>query len=183
VNSFKTALLASSVLTTVGFGASAGTFIESAMAPGGDFPNSPPPPPVTNIDFSMFQTVTGTLLGGHDPADFFTFTGLTAGDDFSITFTNTTPVNQSSFPFIFTADGFMETLAHGQSKTDTGVLSATSLTVGVTNTNPGIANPPPSEGYSVTLSEFPAGIPEPSAAAIFAVGLAGLAVARRKWYH
>jgi PEP-CTERM motif len=54
------------------------------------------------------------------------------------------------------------------------------LMVGVTDSR---LNTTFAEGYSVSLSEIPAGIPEPSAAAIFAVGLAGLAVARRKRYH
>ena len=71
------------------------------------------------------------------------------------------------------------TLVPGGSKTDSGVLAATSLTVGVTDTDTG-PTVGVAEGYSVTLSEIPAGVPEPSAAAIFAVGLAGLAVARRK---
>jgi hypothetical protein len=177
VNSFKNALLASSVLTTIGFGASATTFVENSTPPIiPDFSNTPAG--ANPIDFSAFQSVQGTLTGGSDPADFFTFTGLTAGDDFSITFNRGGPTSGSSF--VFTADGFMETLGPGGSKTDTGMLAATSLTVGVTDTQTFTGS---AEGYSVTLSEFPVGIPEPSAAAIFAVGLAGLAVARRKRYH
>jgi hypothetical protein len=165
VNSFKNALLASSVLTTIGFGASAGTFTETT-----DFPSSGPGP---NIDFTMFQSVQGTLQTGLDPADFFTFTGLTAGNDFSITFTN--PGCASCASFLFTADGLSETLGPGTSKTDTGVLAGTSLTVGVTDTRT-IGTGPFAEGYSVTLSEpLPVPAPRPSAAAIFAVGLAGLA--------
>src|SRR5215469_15023885 len=102
MHSFKRTLLASSVLTMVTVGASAGTFIEGTTAPG-DFPNTSAPP-VTNIDFGMFQTVQGTLQGGIDPADFFTFTGLTAGDHFSITFNRAGP--SSGTVFVFTADGF-----------------------------------------------------------------------------
>jgi len=181
VNSFKNTLLASSVLTTVGFGASATTFIENSTPPViPDFPNTSPG---SNINFSMFQSVTGTLQTGIDPADFFTFTGLTVGDDFSIMFVNIGTSGASGATFNFTADGLSGVnLAPGQSTTETGVLSTTSLGVGVTDTRTGgigIA----AEGYSVTLSEIPAGIPEPSTAAIFAVGLAGLAVARRKRYH
>jgi PEP-CTERM motif len=101
-----------------------------------------------------------------------------AGDDFSITFNRDGPIIGSSF--VFTADGFMETLGPGQSKTDMGVLADTRLTVGVTD---GLSIQGQAEGYTVTLSEIPTGVPEPSAAAIFAVGLAGLAVARRKRYH
>ena len=178
MNSFKNALLASSVLTTVGFGASATTFTETT-----DFPNTSAPP-VTNIDFGSFQTVQGTLAAVADPADFFTFTGLTAGDDFSITFNRLLSCGSCRSAFEFTADSLSPvTLVPPQSVTLTGVLGATTttLTVGVTNT----ATVPPSsaEGYSVTLSEVPAGVPEPSAAAIFAVGLAGMAVARRKRYQ
>jgi hypothetical protein len=178
VNSFKSTLLASSVLTTIGFGASATTLMEGVAPAPADFPNTSPG---TSIDFSMFQSVTGTLTNVSDQADFFTFTGLTAGDDFSITFT-TTAMGSSNSSFLFTADGFSETLGPGSSKTDTGVLSDAMLTVGVTDTKsgPGVGT---AEGYSVTLSESPAGIPEPSTAALFAVGLAGLAVARRKRYH
>ncbi len=171
MKSFKRALLASSVLTTVGSGASAATFIEGA----GGFPDSPPG---SSIDFSMFQTVQGTLTRGSDPADYFTFTGLTAGADFSITFNRLNDGCGSCVSFVFTADGFSETLAPGVNKTDIGVLGATSLTVGVTNPNSGTTTV--AEGYSVTLSELTAGVPGPSAAAIFAVGLAGLAVARRR---
>jgi hypothetical protein len=174
MQSFRSALLASSVLTMVTVGASAGTFMEGTTAPG-DFPSTSAPP-VTSINFGTFQTVQGTLQGMVDPADFFTFTGLTAGDDFSITFNRAGPLSGSSFAF--TADGFSATLGPGGSKTDTGVLSATTLTVGVTDTQTflgGVA-----EGYSVTLSEVPAGVPEPAAAAIFAVGLAGFATSRRK---
>jgi hypothetical protein len=168
VNSFKNALLASSVLTTIGFGASATTFVEATMAPGGDFPNTAPG---TNINFSMFQAVQGTLgQQPPDPADFFTFTGLTAGDDFSITFSNTN-TSTSTASLNFTADGISETLGGGASKTDTGMLSSTSFTVGVTLVNgTGFG-----EGYTVALSELPVPAPKPSAAAIFAVGLAGLA--------
>jgi hypothetical protein len=180
VNSFKNALLASSVLTTIGFGASATTLMEGVPPAPNDFPNTSPG---TSIDFSMFQSVTGTLsslTSAPDRFDFFTFTGLTVGDDFSITFNRGGPPSGSSFDF--TADGFSETLGPGGSKTDSGVFSATTLTVGVTdslvNCTCGFA-----EGYSVTLSEsFPVPAPKPSAAAIFAIGIAGLglAVARRK---
>ena len=171
MKSVKYALLASSVLSTVGSGASAATFTEGA---GADFPGSPPGP---SIDFSLFQTVQGALASGPDPADSFTFTGLTAGANFSITFTRS---NQgcAQCEFVFTADGFSETLTPGTSKTDFGTLGATSLTVSVTDTVTGFFTG--AEGYSVTLSEIPAGVPGPSAAAIFAVGLAGLAVARRR---
>jgi len=174
VNSFKSALLASSVLTTVGSGASATTFMETT-----DFPNTSAPP-VTNIDFGSFQSVQGTLQRVVDPADFFTFTGLTAGDNFSITFNRLVGCGSCFSPFEFVADSLSPvTLVPPQSVTETGVLSAASLTVGVTDTSPGVAVGTV-EGYSVTLSESPAGIPEPSAAAIFAVGLAGLGVARRR---
>jgi hypothetical protein len=178
MHSFKYALLASSVLTMITVGASAGTFIEGTTTPT-PFPNAPPGP---NIDFSTFQTVQGTLQGGIDPDDVFTFTGLTAGDDFSINFTRAGPLGSGS-SFVFTADGFMETLGPFSSKTDSGVLGGTSLAVGVKDnfTGPGIGAL--AEGYSVTLSEIPAGVPEPSAVAMFAVGLAGLAVARRKRSH
>jgi hypothetical protein len=118
-----------------------------------------------------------------DPADFFTFTGLTAGDNFSITFNRLIGCASCFSPFHFTADGLsLVTLTPPQSVTETGVLGAAMLTVGVTDTDTG-PNVGVAEGYSVTLSEAPAGVPEPSAAAIFAVGLAGLAVARRKRYH
>ena len=168
MKSFKYALLASSVLATVGSGASAATFTED----GGDFPGIAPGP---SIDFSQFQTVQGTLASGPDPVDFFTFTGLTAGADFSITFSRE---DEGCCSWIFTADGLSETLGRGESKTVLGVLGATSLTVGVTDTNPDAFNV--AEGYSVTLSTLSAGVPSPSAAAMFAVGLAGLAVARRR---
>ena len=120
----------------------------------------------------MFQSVRGTLgQQPPDPADFFTFTGLIAGDDFSITFSNTN-TSSSSASLDFTADGISETLGGGASKTDTGMLSSMSLTVGVTLVN-GVGF---GEGYTVTLSEtLPVPAPKPSAAAIFAVGLAGLA--------
>jgi hypothetical protein len=170
VKSFKYALLASSVLTTVGSGASAATFTEST-----DFPDSSPG---QGIDFSQFQTVRGTLAAGPDQVDYFTFTGLTAGAGFSITFERLDSCSSCQSPFVFTADGFSETLQPPDSKTDIGVLSATSLTVSVTDTLQGSFTL--GEGYSVTLSEIPAGVPGPSAAAIFAVGLAGLAVARRR---
>ena len=184
MNSFKNTLLASSVLTTVGFGASATTLIEGVPPAPADFPNTPPGTPV---DFSMFQSVQGflsTLNPPPDLSDFFTFTGLTAGDDFSITFNRLLSCGSCRSAFEFTADSLSPvTLVPPQSVMLTGVLGATTttLTVGVTNT----ATVPPSsaEGYSVTLSEVPAGVPEPSAAAIFAVGLAGMAVARRKRYH
>jgi hypothetical protein len=177
VNSFKNTLLASSVLTTVGFGASATTLIEGVPPAPADFPNTPPGTPV---DFSMFQSVQGflsTLNPPPDLSDFFTFTGLTVGDDFSIMFSNTT--ESASLLFAADADGISETLAAGTSKTDTGVLSSTSLGIGVTVVNGQIAGGF-GEGYTVALSEFPAGVPEPSAAAIFAVGLAGLGVARHR---
>jgi hypothetical protein len=183
VNSYKNTLLASSVLTTVGFGASATTFIENSTPPViPDFPNTSAPP-VTNIDFGMFQSVTGTLTAVSDPADFFTFTGLTAGDDFSITFNRHVDCGSCGSAFVFTADSLSPvTLVPPQSATEIGVLSAASLAVGVTDKDIG-PNVGVAEGYTVTLSESPAGIPEPSAAAIFAVGLAGLAVVRRKRYH
>ena len=174
MNSFKNTLLASSVLTTVGFGASATTFIENSTPPViPDFPNTSPG---SDIDFSMFQSVQGTLQTGLDPADFFTFTGLTAGDNFSITFANTSPLGSSNETFNFIADALSGVnLAPGQSTTETGVLAATSLTVGVTDPRTigvGIV----AEGYTVALSEsLPVPAPKPSAAAIFAVGLAGLA--------
>jgi hypothetical protein len=177
VNSFKNALLVSSVLTTIGFSASATPFIEGVTEPG-DFPGTSPG---TSIDFSMFQAVQGTLRGaGIDQADFFTFVALTTGDKFSITFASS---SSNEAAFTYTSDGFSETLGPGSNKTDAGVLAATTLTVGVTtpNTAPGSASF--AEGYTVTLSEIPASVPEPSAAAIFAVGLAGLAVARRKRYR
>jgi hypothetical protein len=174
VNSFKNALLASSVLTTIGFSASATPFIEGVTV-AGDFANTSPGP---NIDFTAFQSVQGTLRGGGiDQADFFTFTGLTAGDDFSITFASSIS-NEAAFTF--TADAFSETLGPGGSKTDAGVLAATTLTVSVTTPTTAAGSASFAEGYTVTLSESPAGVPEPSAAAIFAVGLAGLAVGRRK---
>jgi hypothetical protein len=173
MKSVKYALLASSVLSTVGSGASAATFTEGA---GSGFPDSPPG---SSIDFGTFQTVEGTLTSGSDPADYFTFTSLTAGADFSITFTRGSDGCGSCASFVFTADGFSETLAPGTSEIDFGVLGTTSLTVGVTN--PAIGGSSSfAEGYSVTLSEIPAGIPGPPAAVVFAVGLAGLAVARRK---
>ena len=179
MNSFKNVLLASSVMTTVGFGASATTFVENMTAPViPDFSNT-----VTGanpIDFGMFQSVQGTLTAVVDPADFFTFTGLTTGDNFSITFNRLIGCGSCQSAFVFTADGLsLVTLVPGGSKTDSGVLAATSLTVGVTDTDTG-PTVGVAEGYSVTLSEIPAGVPEPSAAAIFAVGLAGLVVARRK---
>jgi hypothetical protein len=111
VNSFKNALLASSVLTTVGFGASATTFVEDMTSPIIiDFSNTPAG--ANPIDFSMFQSVQGTLSGSADPADYFTFTGLTAGDDFSITFNRLTGFRA----FTFTADGFSETLLGGRAR-------------------------------------------------------------------
>ena len=171
MKAFRRALLASSVLTTVGSGASAATLLEDA----GGFPDSPPG---SNIDFTTFQTVQGTLTRGSDSVDYFTFTGLTAGADFSITLNRLIDGCGSCVSFVFTADGFSETLAPGASKTDIGVLGATSLTVGVTNPNSGTTTI--AEGYSVTLSEIPAGVPGRSAAALFAVGLAGLAAARRR---
>jgi hypothetical protein len=176
VNSIKSALLGSSVLTTVGFGASATTFFENSTAPIiPDFSNALAG--ANPIDFSMFQTVQGTLNGGADPADYFTFTGLIAGDDFSIIFNRLIDCASCAASFVFTADTLSPvTLGPGQSKTDTGVLAATMLTVGVTDIGGGGV----AEGYSVTLSEIPAGVPEPSTAGLFAVGLAGLAVARRK---
>jgi len=173
MNSFKNALLASSVLTTVGFGASATTFVEDSTLPLiVDFSNTVGG--ANPINFSMYQSVQGTLHGTADPADYLTFTGLTLGDDFSVTFSR---ANDGPSSFGFTADGFSETLAPGSSKTDNGVLGGTSLTIGVTDPYmfTGFA-----EGYTVSLSETPAGVPEPSTAAIFSVGLAGLAVARRK---
>jgi hypothetical protein len=172
VNSFKNTLLASSVLTTIGFGASATTLVEGVPPAPADFPNTTSG---TSIDFSMFQSVTGTLTAVSDPADFFTFTGLTPGDDFSITFNRLIGCGSCLSPFDFTADGLSAvTLTPPQSVTKTGVLGAAMLTVGVTDTDTfalGMA-----EGYSVTLSEsLPVPAPKPSAAAIFAVGLAGLA--------
>ncbi len=170
MKSFTYALLASSVLTTVG-SASAATLTEN---PAADLPNSSPG---QGIDFGSFQTVQGTLAAGSDPADFFTFTGLTPGATFSITFERLAGCFTCASPFVFTADGFSETLQPPNSKTDTGILSATSLTVGVANNVIGSST---AEGYSVTLTELPAGVPGPPAAAIFAVGLAGLAIARRR---
>jgi hypothetical protein len=177
VNSFKNALLVSSVLTAIGSSASATTFIEGTTEPG-LFPTTSPG---TSIDFSTYQSVQGTLQGAMiDQAGFFTFTDLTAGDNFSITFA-TSPVDEAKFTY--TADGFSETLGPGDNKTDDGILAATTLTVGVTIpvTAPGDASF--AEGYTVTLAELPASVPEPSAAGIFAIGLAGLAVARRKRYR
>lgn len=184
MNSFKNALLVSSVLTTIGFSASATTFIEGTTGP--DFPGTSPGP---NIDFSMYQSVQGTVRGATiDPMDFFTFTGLTAGDNFSITFATcpeVVPANPTcpfaAAIFTFTADGIKENVDPGDSKTDDGVLAATSLMVEVSipDTAPGDASA--AEGYTVTLSETT--VPEPSAAAIFAIGLAGLAGARRKRYR
>jgi hypothetical protein len=132
----------------------------------------------------MFQSVQGTVQGATiDPVDFFHFTGLTADDDFSITFANTLPPG-SGAPMTFTADGVSATLGPGSSpKTDAGVLAATSLTVEVAIPDTAAGDSSFAEGYSVTLSEIPAGVPEPSAAAIFAIGFAGLAVARRKRYR
>jgi len=171
MKSFKSALLASSVLTAIGSSASAATFTEGA-----DFPGSPPGP---SIDFSLFQTVQGTLTSGPDPVDYYTFTGLTTGADFSITFNRLNGGCSSCASFDFTADGLSETLEPGTSTIDIGVLGATSLTVGVTNPRIG-GSSSFAEGYSITLSEIPARVPGPPAAVIFAVGLAGLAVARRR---
>jgi hypothetical protein len=187
VNSFKNALLVSSVLTTIGFSASATTYTEDVTPPPTNFPDTSPGTP---IDFSMFQSVKGTVRGATiDPTDFFTFTGLTAGDNFSITFATcpeVVPANPTcptaDTAFTFTADGLPSvTLAAGGNKTDTGVLAGTTLTVEVSVPNTAAGTVSAVEGYTVTLSETT--VPEPSAAAIFAVGLAGLAGARRKRYR
>jgi len=175
MNSFKNALLASSVLTTVGVGASATTFVEGTTPPIiADFSNTAAG--ANPINFGMFQSVSATLTGGSDPADFFTFTGLTSGDDFSITFARGAGASFSVFDFGIVGGATVALMPLGMA-TQTGVLGGTSLTIGVTDTRNlnGFA-----EGYSVSLSETPAAVPEPSSAAIFAVGLAGLAVARRK---
>ena len=173
MNSFKNALLASSVLTTVGFGASATTFVEDMTSPIIiDFSNTPAG--ANPIDFSMFQSVQGTLSGSADPADYFTFTGLTAGDDFSITFNRLTGSQGLHFHrrrVFGDAAGGAEQDGHRRARRH----DVDGRRDGFPSNGTTFA-----EGYSVALSEIPAGIPEPSTAAIFAVGLAGLAVARRK---
>ena len=175
MNRFTTTLLASTVLTAVGSGSFAATFVENTTVPViADFANTVGS--ADPINFATFQTVQGNL-SSHNPsdlADFFTFTGLTIGDNFSITFTR----DGGPTSFTFTAGGFAETLASGSTRTDSGVLGSTSLTVGVTIPVPDLGGF--AEGYTVTLSETASRVPEPSTMAIFAIGLAGLAAARRK---
>jgi hypothetical protein len=176
MNPFTKGLLASTVLTAVGSGSFAATFVENSTVPViADFSNTAAG--ANPINFASFQSVQGNISSQNpvDHADFFSFTGLTVGDNFSITFHN---VAGNVDSFIFTAGGFTDTLMPGGTRTETGVLGSTSLTVGVTIPSPtqfGFA-----EGYSVTLSETATRVPEPSAMAIFAIGLGGLAAARRK---
>src|ERR1700730_5139822 len=166
MNPFTTGLLASTVLTAVGSGSFATTFVETSTVPViADFSNTAAG--ANPISFASFQSVQGTLSSPNgsspgDPADFFSFTGLTVGDNFSITFQRNGINDLTSFTF--SAGGFTDILSPGGTRTETGVLGSTSLTVGVTIPSPAIFGF--AEGYSVTLSETATRVPEPSAMAI-----------------
>ena len=131
MNSLKKALVSSILTTTVSFGAVAGTYTESTLAPGGDFPGSAPG---VSINFATYQTVTGTLESPTDTADYFTFINLTSGDHYSLEFDH---VETLGLPFDFSVDGGSPTeLNPGDSASTSGLLSGTMLTIGVTLASP-----------------------------------------------
>jgi hypothetical protein len=175
---FKTALLASTMLTAISTGAFAAVLTEST-----DFPDTVPG---TSVPFATYQEVDGNLtpsgLPTPDATDIFTFDGLTIGDSYLLEFINVSPASVPSgyvspgLDFAIYPNAF--TLLLGQESAPlTGILGDTSLTIEVT------ANPAGTyagtEGYRVTLEEI-AAVPEPASLALFSVGLAGLAATRRR---
>ena len=173
MNRLTTTLLATTVLTTVGSGAFAATFIEGSTLPViADFSNTAAG--ANSINFALYNQVIGALATPSDTADYFAFTGLTVSDNFTL---NLTASSVNSVALNFSIDGVSAaSLLSGGSTIRNGVLGSSTLTIGVTGIPPGTIG----EGYSVTLSETPSRVPERSTMGIFAIGLAGLAAARRK---
>jgi hypothetical protein len=173
-------LLVSTFLTTL---ASAAFALPITFTETTDFPDAPGTP----IDFNLFQAVDGTVgLDPGDAIDFFTFTNLTPGTRYSLTGAPTSGVTVVLFIGIW--DGATTGVNDGSNLNPNlafntgdignpqeifnGIVAGDSLTVGIEAGAGGIV----SEGYRVTLTPAP----EPASLALFSVGLASVAMARRR---
>lgn len=168
---FKTALLASTMLTAIGNGAIAGILTEGVLPAPGDFSNTAAG--ADPVDFGTYQEVDGTIDGGIGDVDFFKFINLTSGHHYKVTVST----KDAGDHLIFGKDAALSPQVQVDDISSKILLdedlAAVDLTIGVEPTSGNFA-----EGYRVILTDTT--LPEPASLALFSVGLGGLAAMRRR---
>ena len=165
---FARRLLTTTCLTAAAVGAAhAGTINESIV---GDFSNTFAGAGLTN---SLLPNGTNVVNGGLNPSgdlDFFTFQGLSAGTSFTLAGT----YENGQFVTLYNSAQTALTVQASNPPTLTGIVPGDGmLVVGVTNQEQ-------VTGYSFTLTATPAATPEPSTIVGGGLGLAALALRRKR---